>query len=300
MTARLAVLLFALLGSAAADTLYLKDGTKVSGRWWSIDGKEVHFLVDNQFQHYPRTDVTAVTFGDAPLPSLPTAPSAPTATAAPAPSSPATAAQAPANAPAPSAPKAPPSLARPAPSLKGPPQQTAQTGPPTLSRSGPPTLRAPRSDAPAETAAPASAGNLTEPEQTGVVYFRASSGGLTPLERTQAVERRRGSTQYWEMPNAHSPVRLKAAPEMQFVVRLAQGTDPESFGLYPMAVANNARRTQNQPGRRGGPVTVEFDAKKTGDSVFTFTVRGLAAGEYSFSPSGSNDAYCFGVDAPGL
>jgi hypothetical protein len=30
--------------------------------------------------------------------------------------------------------------------------------------------------------------------------------------------------------------------------------------------------------------------------TYTLTVRDLPAGEYSFSPSSSNDGYCFGVD----
>src|SRR6202451_4475576 len=39
---------------AQPNSLFLNDGTHVSGRWWSVDATDVHFLVDQQLQHYPR------------------------------------------------------------------------------------------------------------------------------------------------------------------------------------------------------------------------------------------------------
>ena len=231
---RAALLLLALAACGPADTLFLKNGTKVTGRWWSADASNVHFLVDNQLQHYRREDVTAVTFGNnTPVPPLG------------------------------------PSYTPPAPA----PESRNVNLPPAPTR------------------------RPAEPEQAGVVYFRGASGELTPLERNQAAERRRGSAQYWEMPSARSPVRLKTAPQMQFVLRVPEGIDPESYSLYPMAAANGARRTESQPGRKGGPVTLPVDIAKVSGSTYTLTVKDLAAGEYSFSPSGSNEAYCFGVDA---
>jgi hypothetical protein len=40
---------------------------------------------------------------------------------------------------------------------------------------------------------------------------------------------------------------------------------------------------------------------ESGEITYTLTIRDLPTGEYSFSPSTSNDGYCFGVDpsAPG-
>ena len=274
MIARSLTMLFALLAAAHADTLLLKDGTSVKGRWWSLDANELHFLVDNQLQHYPRAAVSAVTFGDATLPPLPTA------TAAPPP------AQAPATQPPPAqAPpaQAPPSLSRPAPSL------TRQ--PPTLARQEPTAPAAPKPAAPAAQSTP------SEPEQPGLIYFQNPAGGLTPLEKNQAVERRRGNTQYWEIPTARSPVRVKSAPELVFVVRLPEGADLKTYSLYPLVTANNTRRTEPQPGRLPGPVTLPFEIKQLKGSTYAFSVADLATGEYSFSPSSSNDGYCFGVDA---
>jgi len=241
MMPRAIALFFVTLLAAQADTLVLKDGTKVQGRWWSADVDQIHFLVDNQLQHYARSQVSSVTFGEgAAAPPLDAAP-------------------------APAAPAAPKAAAAP-----------AETRTVTLP--------------------PAPVRNFREPEEAGPVYFRNDSGDLVALERNRAAEQSRGSTQYWEMPNARSPVRLKTAPEMTFVVRVAPGVDPASYSLYPMASENGARRTEAGRGRKTGPVTRPFTIARLHDATYTLTVKDLAAGEYSFSPSGSNDAYCFGVD----
>ena len=136
-----------------------------------------------------------------------------------------------------------------------------------------------------------------------MVYFWNGSV-LIPLERNQAVEHERGSTQYWEISAAQSRVRLNEASSLVFVVRLPKGVDPASYSLFPLVTVNASRRTQSQPGRRGGLVTWPVDIEKNDESsliTYALTVRDLPTGEYSFSPSNSNDGYCFGVDpsAPG-
>jgi len=134
MTARASILLFSLLLAAQADTLILKDGTHVTGSWWSIDASQVHFLVNNQLQRYPRPEVSAVTFGDATLPPPPPSSIPPSATPAQPPASAALPAHA-------------PTLARPS---AGPP-------PPTLTR---PSAGAPPSAPPR---------GLSQPEEIGMV-----------------------------------------------------------------------------------------------------------------------------------
>jgi hypothetical protein len=85
---------------------------------------------------------------------------------------------------------------------------------------------------------------------------------------------------------------------------LPKGVDPAGYGLFPLVTANGSRRTRSQTGRRGGLVTWPVDIEKNDESsliTYALTVRDLPTGEYSFSPSSSNDGYCFGVDpsAPG-
>jgi hypothetical protein len=253
----------------AAD-LILNNGTRVAGRWWSIDATDLHFLVNSQLQHYPRHDVLGVIFGNATLPSPPERSTTPSAGSA----------QPPASAPQP-APA--PALAR---SSAAPPAQ-----PPSLTR---PSGSAPPSAPPR---------GVLQPEQIGMVYFWNGTV-LTPLEVSQAVERKSGSTQYWEMPAAQSPVRLNEASSLVFILRLPEGVDPASYSMFPLVTVNGSRRTQSQPGGRGVLATRPVDTQKNGESglmTYALTVRDLPAGEYAFSPSSSNNAYCFGVDpsAPG-
>jgi hypothetical protein len=236
---------------AQPNSLILNDGTHVAGRWWSIDATNMHFLVNNQLQHYPRHDVLGVTFGNATLPPPPERLAPP----------PAASAQPPASAaPRPRA----PTLVRPSPGQ---------------SPSAPPR-------------------SLSQPEQLGMVYF-SNGRGLTPLEVNQAVEHRSRSTQYWEMPGPRSRVRLNEASSLVFIVRLPKGVDPASYSLFPLVTVNGSRRTRSQPGRRGGLATWPVDIEKNDESsliTYALTVRDLPTGEYSFSPSSSNDGYCFGVD----
>jgi hypothetical protein len=150
---------------------------------------------------------------------------------------------------------------------------------------------------------PAPARGLSQPEEIGTVYFW-NGKGLIPLEPNQAVEHRSRSTEYFEIPAAQSPVRLSEASSLVFILRLPKEVDPASYSLFPLATVNGSRRTRSQPGRRGGLVTWPVKIEINDESslvTYALTVRDLPAGEYSFSQSGSNDTYCFGVDpsAPG-
>ena len=253
---------------AQPNSLFLNDGTHVAGKWWSIDPADMHFLVDDQLQHYPRPKVLGGTFGDATLPPPPARSTTSSASAQP----PAGATQ-----PAPA-----PALAR---SSAGPQQQ-----PPSLTR-------------PAGSAPSAAPRGLSQPEELGMVYFW-NGKVLIPLERKEAVERKKGSTQYWEMPAPQSPVRLTEASSLVFILRLPKSADPASYSLFSLATVDGGRRTRPQPGRRGVLMTWPVDIEINDQSslmTYTLTVRDLPTGEYSFSPSSSNDGYCFGVDssAPG-
>jgi len=85
---------------------------------------------------------------------------------------------------------------------------------------------------------------------------------------------------------------------------LPPGVDPASYTLFQLVIVDGRRRTRSQPGRGGGLLTWPVDIEKNHESsliTYALTVRDLPTGEWSFSPSGSNDGYCFGVDpsAPG-
>jgi hypothetical protein len=151
---------------------------------------------------------------------------------------------------------------------------------------------------PGSAPAAAPARGLSQPEEIGMVYFWKARV-LIPLEHSEAVERKKGSTQYYEMPGPQSRVRLTEAASLVFILRLPPGVDPRSYGLFVLATVNGGRRTQARPGRQGLLVTWPVDIEKNDESsliTYALTVRDLPPGEYSFSPSSSNDGYCFGVD----
>ena len=265
---------------AEVNSLFLKDGTHVTGRWWSIDAANVHFLIDNQLQNYSRSEVVGVSFTGGALPAPSATPTSPASPPLP-PTTPAKppSAQPPANAAPPA--RAP---AAPRPSTAPPPQPPAPARP-----SG-------------GTAAAGPARGQSHPNEIGMVY---SWNGkvVIPLERNRAVEHGSGSSQYWEMAGPRSSLRLNEDTTLVFVVGLPPGVDPASYSLFLLETVDGNRRTRSQQGRRAGPATWPVEIVKQNEAsinTYVFTVRDLPAGEYSFSPSSSNDGYCFGVDpAPG-
>ena len=63
---RLVVPLLIISLCACADTLILRSGERISGRWWATDAKVVSFLVDGHLESYPSSDVSEVIFGEEP------------------------------------------------------------------------------------------------------------------------------------------------------------------------------------------------------------------------------------------
>jgi len=151
--------------------------------------------------------------------------------------------------------------------------------------------------------APASAAGVPHPEFVGAVYFQDRAGSLVPLERTRANERRDDRGESWYMDGAQSPVRLPLGQKMTFVVQLANGIDPGTYALLPLEARTDGRWTRADLRNRNAPLSLpvnvtKLGVTKLGDSIYGLTpAQELAAGEYAFSPSNSNNAYCFGVDA---
>ena len=261
------------------NSLFLNDGTHITGRWWSIDATDIHFLVNNQLQRYRRTGVSGVTFGNATMPPPPARSTMP---------SPASA-QVPASAqPAPA-----PTLARPS---TGPPQQVPLSQQAPLPHQAPTSQQAPTLTRPSGGAAPSR--GLSQPEEVGMVYFW-NGRVLIPLERNRGVEHKKGSTEYFEIRAPKSPVRVSETSTLVFILRLPRGVDPASYNLFQLVIVDGNRQTRSQPDRQGALMTWPVDIQINNESglvTYNLLVRDLPTGEWSFSPSNSNDGYCFGVD----
>lgn len=145
---------------------------------------------------------------------------------------------------------------------------------------------------------------VARPDTIGVVYFVTSEGSLVRLEHMRAKTTAGG---FWktkvaaEIKEQKSELRLPKQPQMTFLIRVASGIDPSKYELYAFRVAGGHRevvmakggwfKMQLQPG------SLPFEITHVTESVYRFTPKGeLPPGEYGFSPSDSNDAYCFGVD----
>lgn len=64
MTMRSIVLLFAFSLCVHADTLILRNGKRVTGRWWATDGSVISFLVNDHLERYSQSEVLEVVFDD--------------------------------------------------------------------------------------------------------------------------------------------------------------------------------------------------------------------------------------------
>lgn len=63
MTRCSVVLFFALLVSASADSLTLRDGTVLTGSWAGYSDGEISFLSEGILHTYPKSQVSKVSFG---------------------------------------------------------------------------------------------------------------------------------------------------------------------------------------------------------------------------------------------
>lgn len=71
---RTAFLVFAVAVACDADTLQFRDGSSVTGTWLGGTAHEIRFLVNNQAQSFPKSDIVEVTFGAISAPKPITAP----------------------------------------------------------------------------------------------------------------------------------------------------------------------------------------------------------------------------------
>ena len=138
------------------------------------------------------------------------------------------------------------------------------------------------------------------PDIVGAPFLRGASGFI-PLEREIGMMSRTGGGMYgmggtvYRIQGSYSPVRVRQADRIVFVVRLSPGADPRQFQLYRLESRMGYRQTQ--PTMGGTPPSLPLTINKTGDSVYEITpARRLYPGEYAVSPFNSNESYCFGVD----
>jgi len=261
--------------SARADTLALRNGTTVTGSWAGADAQQICFLVQDQIQPYPRSEVSAVTFGD--------------------------------EQPKSQTPAARISIGMGMDEVMaalGQADKVADMGQRkiyfykdlkvTFADGKVCEISSVAASSAEPGASVPAAGKFIEPELIGVVYLQDDAGKLVPLMR---IEGQVETPQVFGIPLAESSlvyspapstVRVKSGQKLLFVVKLANGIGPDSLGLLRKKRAKSGDKTLAH---------IHFKIDKFGESSYALTpTSDLVPGEYAFSGRGSNFVYCFGVD----
>jgi hypothetical protein len=187
-------------------------------------------------------------------------------------------------------------------SVNGEIQHYARTNVAEIIFSGAPAdVPAPANPAPVSPASSEPDWVVKGPDYAGAPFLRGASGFLA-LEKEYASPARSGGVYgmggggtTYRIQGGRSNVRVRQGQKIVFVVRFDGGGDPRQFQLFRLESRMNYRQTQAT--MSGGPAGLPLTIQKVADSVYEITpARSLPAGEYSVSPSNSNDSYCFGVD----
>ena len=143
---------------------------------------------------------------------------------------------------------------------------------------------------------------VPEPDILSTVYYLdAAKNGLTTLERQTA----KGSSGVFhgsaEIKSERSSVRIDGDSVQDFVVSLPAGVDPSKFELFLMEIKKDKRRTVMASAKlfsvQVGKNSIAIAAKRYGNAAYKLSpTQKLPPGEYCFSPSDSNDTFCFGID----
>lgn len=134
--------------------------------------------------------------------------------------------------------------------------------------------------------------------EIGIVYY-ADGGGFKALNKEDAPQSGRSNYAAW-VKGAHATVRLAANQPQLFRVC---GVDPTRFKLLRFNTKGDARTVTIAKSNMwiGGTKTVVSESEiplqiqSVGECFTLAPQHTLAEGEYGFSPTGSLDAFMFGV-----
>jgi hypothetical protein len=133
------------------------------------------------------------------------------------------------------------------------------------------------------------------PEKEDLPYL-VQADNLIPTEAATAKEQKgkKDDTLYF-VAGAASPARTPLASPT-FLLK-AKDLVPEKLQLFKLDVRNGRREITFHSGKRAkNPEPAHVDIKKVGEDLVRLQVSdSLPNGQYSFTPEGSNDVFCFEV-----
>jgi hypothetical protein len=134
------------------------------------------------------------------------------------------------------------------------------------------------------------------PEKADVLYL-VQADDLVPTESATATEekgKKKDETIYVVAGPASKARTPLAAPT--FLLKVKDLT-PEKLQLFRLEVKNGRREITFYSSKRGkNPEPAHVDIKRLNDDLVRIQVSdSLPNGQYSFTPQGSNDVFCFEV-----
>ena len=134
------------------------------------------------------------------------------------------------------------------------------------------------------------------PEKEDLPYI-VQADNLIPTEFTTAQEQKgkKDEVTYF-IPGAASSAKTPLASPI-FLIKV-KDLDPEKLQLFRLDVKNGRREITMRTGKRAkNPDPAHIDVKRLGDNLVRLEVSdSLPNGQYSFSPQGSDDVYCFEIN----
>ncbi len=128
------------------------------------------------------------------------------------------------------------------------------------------------------------------------IPYLLHADNLIATEVTEAKEEQRKGASTYVIPGATSSARTPLA-EPIFLFE-SEKIPPESLELYKLETKNGAREVTMSQKRRKDNRQLRVSVKRLGGKLYRIEVDeglGLENGEYSLSPTGSNQAFCFTV-----
>jgi hypothetical protein len=133
----------------------------------------------------------------------------------------------------------------------------------------------------------------TLPPKADLPYLIHASD-LVPTEASEAREEGKKDDIIYVIAGAASPVKTPLASPI-FLLQ-ADKLQPDKFELYRLEVKNGRREVTFSHKRRKTARAIRISIHPLGESVYRLEVdETLENGEYSISPGGSNQVFCFSV-----
>lgn len=133
------------------------------------------------------------------------------------------------------------------------------------------------------------------PDKPDLPYLKHADN-LIPTEAAEAREEKRKDDTLYIVEGASSPARTPLSSPV-FLIQ-ADKIQPDKLALYKLETTKNGRReVLFSPKKKQNAVPIRIEVKRlSSDNLYRIEVEDtLSNGEYSLSPEGSNQVFCFQV-----